>query len=793
MEITATGTGFTSSSTVEWNGTALTTSYVSASSLTALVPAVNLAAAGTAAITVADGSSSEAKSSVVDFTISAQTAPVISSLAPSMALAGGTAFQLIVTGTNFAPTASLMWNGHSIPTSFDSATQLTAQITAAQIATAASIAVTVVNDPAPGGTSKATVFTVSAQPPVPTLTAISPPSIPAGSPPLKLTLTGSGFTPNTAVSYGNALYQPTYISPTKLQLTNFSVLVYAQGDILFSVVDPASGWSNTLALAITPPIPVISTINPATVFAAQGAVSLNVTGLYFTGTSTIYVNGTARTTTNVNGVLTAQLSAADVATAGKAAITVKDSAAGDTPSNTVDLLIQSLPPLALTKLSPASVPSGNAAFMLTVFGNGFGTSSTVAWNGLPLATTHISVSELRASVSAAQVENVGSVPITVINPANQGGTSSALALSIIAPSIDAVSFHINNAHNGYIAFNSTTLPGSPSWSVTLAGTPSNTLIVANKVYVTEVVNGNSQIVALSGDTGATIWGPIAFAGGVGITYDANTLFVNSGASDSGVLSALDASTGSPKWTVAISNVFGGEWSAATAAAGIVYMLDDGQLAAFDESDGSLLWDQRQASGDGGSVAVTVDGIYVSAPCLTNDLQPVTGEVIWTVSTGCGGGGGNTPAVNGGTIFSPIGNCVFCGVVYVAETGASLGAYNATATPAISPTTSYVLDGTELVATPLSTGHSIWTFTGDGHLTTAPIVVNNYVFVGSSVGNLYALNTTTGPVLWSTKLGAAIPGPGPGNGQTASGVNAGDGLLIVVAGKTVNAFVLSTNP
>jgi outer membrane protein assembly factor BamB len=148
-------------------------------------------------------------------------------------------------------------------------------------------------------------------------------------------------------------------------------------------------------------------------------------------------------------------------------------------------------------------------------------------------------------------------------------------------------------------------------------------------------------------------------------------------------------------------------------------------------------------------------------------------------------------VNGGTIFSPIGDCVFCGKAYVAETGAPLAAYDATATPAISPTTSYILDGTELVAAPLNGGHSIWTFTGDGHLVTAPIVVNNYVFVGSSAGNLYALDATTGTRLWSTQLGAAIPGPG--YGQTASGLTAGDGLLIVLAGNTVNAYVLSTNP
>jgi outer membrane protein assembly factor BamB len=67
---------------------------------------------------------------------------------------------------------------------------------------------------------------------------------------------------------------------------------------------------------------------------------------------------------------------------------------------------------------------------------------------------------------------------------------------------------------------------------------------------------------------------------------------------------------------------------------------------------------------------------------------------------------------------------------------------------------------------------VWSFAGDGALVTAPLVVNNYVFIGSSNGNLYALDGTSGAQLWTKNLGAALP--------------AGDGLLIVPAGQVCSA-------
>jgi sugar lactone lactonase YvrE len=74
--------------------------------------------------------------------------PDISSLSPASAALGGTAFQLAVGGEGFLPGAVVMWNGTALPTSFASATSLTAQVRASLIASAGTATVTVVN---PGG------------------------------------------------------------------------------------------------------------------------------------------------------------------------------------------------------------------------------------------------------------------------------------------------------------------------------------------------------------------------------------------------------------------------------------------------------------------------------------------------------------------------------------------------------------------------------------------------------------------------------------------------------------------
>ena len=84
----------------------------------------------------------------------------LSSISPMSANAGGTAFTLTATGTNFETGFVVQWNGVTRPTTYVSTTQLTALISAIDLATAGTAQVTVFN-PAPGGeTSNPLIFTI---------------------------------------------------------------------------------------------------------------------------------------------------------------------------------------------------------------------------------------------------------------------------------------------------------------------------------------------------------------------------------------------------------------------------------------------------------------------------------------------------------------------------------------------------------------------------------------------------------------------------------------------------------
>jgi hypothetical protein len=77
-------------------------------------------------------------------------APAVSGVSPAFTNAGGAAFTLTVNGTGFIASSTAYWGVSALTTTYVSATQLTAQVPAADIATAGTNAVTV-QTPAPGG------------------------------------------------------------------------------------------------------------------------------------------------------------------------------------------------------------------------------------------------------------------------------------------------------------------------------------------------------------------------------------------------------------------------------------------------------------------------------------------------------------------------------------------------------------------------------------------------------------------------------------------------------------------
>jgi hypothetical protein len=85
---------------------------------------------------------------------------------------------------------------------------------------------------------------------------------------------------------------------------------------------------------------------------------------------------------------------------------------------------------SITIISPSVVTAGSAAFTLSVFGADFVPSSAVEWNGSALPTNYKNSTLLTASVTAADIQSVGTASVSVSNPLPGGGISGALKLQM---------------------------------------------------------------------------------------------------------------------------------------------------------------------------------------------------------------------------------------------------------------------------------------------------------------------------------------------------------------------------
>ena len=159
--LTVNGTNFVNGSVVRWNGANRTTTFVSATKLTAAIPATDVAATGTPPITVVnpDGRTSNALSFTVTAPGATAPAPTLTALVPNSIFAGHPGGTLTVNGTNFVNGAVVRWNGANRSTTFVSSTQLLAVIPGTDVATAGARQVTVVNPD--GKVSNALTFTVT--------------------------------------------------------------------------------------------------------------------------------------------------------------------------------------------------------------------------------------------------------------------------------------------------------------------------------------------------------------------------------------------------------------------------------------------------------------------------------------------------------------------------------------------------------------------------------------------------------------------------------------------------------
>ena len=158
--LAVTGTNFVVGSVVNWNGSARPTTFVSPTQLTAAIPASDVATAGTAQVTIFNPTPGGGTSVQLAVSVT-NPVPTVAFMLPATAIAGEPALTITLNGSSFVAGSQVRWNGVARTTTFVSATQLTATVTAADLAATTTAPVTVFTAGPGGGTSGSQTFTVA--------------------------------------------------------------------------------------------------------------------------------------------------------------------------------------------------------------------------------------------------------------------------------------------------------------------------------------------------------------------------------------------------------------------------------------------------------------------------------------------------------------------------------------------------------------------------------------------------------------------------------------------------------
>jgi alpha-D-ribose 1-methylphosphonate 5-triphosphate synthase subunit PhnH len=446
--LTVNGSGFLSGATVEWNGSALSTGFISANQLSAFVPSNLIATVGTASVTVMNPGG--ATSNALIFTIGSAT-PVLTSLNPSSASPGGSAFTLTVNGSGFLSGATVEWNGSALSTGFISGNQLSAFVPSNLIATAGTASVTVMN---PGGAvSNALTFMIGS---APILTSLNPASAIPGGAGFTLTVNGSGFLSGAVVQWNGSALSTGFINGNQLSAFVPANLIATTGTASVTAVNPGGVVSNALTFTISSAqAPTLTSLSPSFAQAGGPAFTLTVFGSGFVSGAVVQWNGAALSTGFISATqLSAFVAANLIANQGSASITAVNP--GGAVSNTLAFSISPLGTPLLSSVSPSTVNAGGPAFTMTVSGSNFANGAVVQWNGQGVGTTFMSATQLSATVAASLIAAPGTANVTVVNPG--GGTSNTLVFTITgASTLTLSSLSPNSASAGGPGFTLTAL------------------------------------------------------------------------------------------------------------------------------------------------------------------------------------------------------------------------------------------------------------------------------------------------------------------------------------------------
>ncbi|BDC52825.1 hypothetical protein F183_A51400 [Bryobacterales bacterium F-183] len=404
IQVTLTGEGFNTSTIARFNSIDLVTTFISSTQLRATIPSDQFRVAGNFPVTVSNGGQ---PSNSVNFEVGAK--PELTFLNPDAITAGARGFTLIVLGRNFQPGATIRFGGENLPTTFVSGSQLSAPVPATLLVTPRTVPVSVANTQ--GDPSNSLDFRIVNL----TLTSLDPPRATAGGAAFTLTLTGTGFISGASASFGSTPVTTSFGSATSLTAQIPASAILNAGTIQVSVANPDGARSNAVPFVVQSNVPSITRLNPNSVVAGSGEVSVAVTGGGFVNGSVVQVNGNGvQTSFGSSSALDAVIPASLTNQIGNLSVRVVNP--GNVESNTVNFAVTAPTP-AITRVVPGTINAGSSVPVnLAITGTGFVNGSVVQFNGSGIETSFGSSTSLSAVIPVSALATAGNATIRVVNP-----------------------------------------------------------------------------------------------------------------------------------------------------------------------------------------------------------------------------------------------------------------------------------------------------------------------------------------------------------------------------------------
>jgi hypothetical protein len=318
--------------------------------------------------------------------------PTVTAVSPN---SGGTAGGVVVTltGTNFNDVTQVSFGSASTST-FTVLSNTSLQVTA-PVAAPGTVDVTVTNGSGTSATSSADHFTYTADPSLPTVTAVSPTSGPTGGT-TSVTITGTNFATANGVSFGG-------VAATSITLnsaTSITAVTPTQSAATVDVqVTTAYGTSAIVAAdhyTYTGTAPTVSGVSPSS-GPATGGYTVVVTGSNLNGATAVKFGTTSATIVSLDSAQQITVTAPAL-TAGTYDVTVT-TPYGTSSTSSADQFTALATP-TVTGVSPSSGPAAGGT-SVTITGTNFTGLVSVAFGGVPAtAITVNSATSITATAPA---------------------------------------------------------------------------------------------------------------------------------------------------------------------------------------------------------------------------------------------------------------------------------------------------------------------------------------------------------------------------------------------------------